>query len=100
LPPFIIESFPFYFEAKCIVLFYLRWNSAVKSHSIFFEFLKPTLDYFEPIIDDFLKRHEQDATRIKHGAIAAVTHVVNQNPNLFSSLATEAFKAAKEIETE
>ena len=61
---FLIKLIPFYFEMKCVVLFYLQWNSAKKAKYIYDTWLEPLLTYIEPTVDAFIDRYSQQALEI------------------------------------
>jgi hypothetical protein len=90
LIPIIIESFPFYYELKCIALIYLQWNQANMSVEIFNRYFRPIVNIVEPYIDKFLYDHRHDIQFLQRQAISAATHfatnpeVVETTSNLFS----------------
>lgn len=60
----IVNSFPFYFEIKCVLLMWLQWNSARNAWYLFEHFFEPVFSYYEPHIDAFLEKYSQSAERI------------------------------------
>lgn len=65
---FIVASFPFYFELKCVVLCFLQADTTKLSFQLFNKFIEPLLTSVEPQIDAFLDKYSQQAVSITHSA--------------------------------
>lgn len=69
--PFIIATFPFYYELKCVLILLLQAKNAELAYKLYNTFVGPVLSTYEPAIDDFINKYSQQAQVI-------ASHTANQ----------------------